>query len=263
MTALPYKAALVTGASGGIGAAFAETLAAQGCDLVLVARSADKLEQLAQKLRQAHGRRVEVIAADLSLSFPGTALQQAVERLGMQVELLVNNAGFGTMGAFETLDPAREQREIALNVAAVVDIARAFLPAMLQRGSGAIVNLASMAAFQPLPYMAVYGATKAFVWSFSDALWGECRGRGVHVMAVCPGPVETGFFEATGAEHLRQTVPKGSMVSAQLVVDASLRGLRNRDRLVVPGGLSKATSMFTRLAPRALLTLAVGKAMKI
>lgn len=258
----PYKTALITGASSGIGAAFAEALAAQGCALVLVARSADKLQGLAQRLSQQHGQRVEVVAMDLATASPGGALSQAVERLGLQVDLLVNNAGFGSTGSFETLEPLREQQEILLNVGAVVDLARTFLPAMLQAGRGAIINVASMAAFQPLPYMAVYGASKAFVWSFSDALWGECRGRGVHVMAVCPGPVDTAFFEATGNISLRQTVPSSSMMSAQRVVQETLRGLRRRSRLVIPGGLGKVSSVFTRLAPRPWLTVAVSKFMK-
>ena len=259
---IAYKTALITGASSGIGAAFASTLAAAGCDLILVARSADKLKALAQQLSQQHGRRVEVVAADLATASPGPGLKQAVDALGLRVDLLINNAGFGTTGPFETLDPGREQQEILLNVGAVVDLSRSFLPAMLEAKSGAIINVASMAAFQPLPFMAVYGATKAFVWSFSDALWGECRGRGVHVMAVCPGPVDTAFFEATGDSHLRETVPKSSVVSAQLVVDAALAGLRRRNRLVIPGVMSKASSVFTRLAPRPWLTLAVGKFMK-
>jgi uncharacterized protein len=259
---IAYKTALITGASSGIGAAFASTLAAAGCDLIPVARSADKLKAMAQQLSQQHGRRVEVVAADLATASPGAGLKKAVDALGLRVDLLINNAGFGTTGPFETLDPDREQQEVLLNVGAVVDLSRAFLPAMLEAKSGAIINVASMAAFQPLPFMAVYGATKAFVWSFSDALWGECRGRGVHVMAVCPGPVDTAFFEATGDSHLRETVPRNSVVSAQLVVDEALAGLRRRNRLVIPGVLSKASSVFTRLAPRPWLTLAVGKFMK-
>ena len=258
----PYSTALITGASSGIGAAFAEALAAQGCDLVLVARSADKLEALAQRLRQAHGRRVEVVAADLATASPGAALKARVDALGLKVDLLINNAGFGTMGRFETLDPAREQQEILLNTGAVVDLARTFLPAMLDGGRGGIVNIASMAAFQPLPYMAVYGASKVFVWSFSDALWAEVRGRGVHVMAVCPGPVETAFFDQPAVKGLRATVPKGSVVSPQVVVQAALKGLLGRQRLVVPGAATHATSVFTRLMPRSVLALAVSRFMK-
>lgn len=258
----PYRTALITGASSGIGASFAETLAAKGCDLVLVARSADKLEALAQRLAQAHGRRVEVLVADLAKLSPGAALKARVDQLGMQIDLLVNNAGFGTMGAFETLDPRREQEELLLNAGAVVDLSRAFLPAMLEAGRGGIVNLASMAAFQPLPYMAVYGASKVFVWSFTDALWAEARGRGVHVMAVCPGPVETAFFDQPDVKGLRATVPKGSVVSPQRVVDAALKGLLARKRLVVPGTLGHASSVLTRLAPRSVLALAVSRFMK-
>ena len=258
----PYQTALITGASSGIGEAFAETLAAKNCDLVLVARSADKLQALAQRLAQAHGRRVEVIVADLATLSPGAGLKQAVDQLGLKIDLLINNAGFGTKGRFETLDPQREQQELLLNAGAVVDLSRAFLPGMLAAGGGAIVNLASMAAFQPLPYMAVYGASKAFVWSFSDALWAETRGRGVHVMAVCPGPVETPFFAATGVQDLRETVPNFSVVSPQLVVNEALKGLLARRRLVVPGTLSYSSSVFTRLAPRAVLARAVGMFMK-
>jgi len=258
----PYNTALITGASSGIGEAFAETLAAKGCDLVLVARSADKLHALAQRLAQAHGRRVEVLVADLATLSPGAALKQSVDRLGLKIDLLVNNAGFGTKGRFETLDPRREQQELLLNAGAVVDLSRTFLPGMLEAGRGAIVNLASMAAFQPLPYMAVYGASKVFVWSFTDALWAETRGRGVHVMAVCPGPVETPFFEATGVQGLRDTVPNVSVVSPQLVVNEALKGLLARRRLVVPGKIGYASSVFTRLAPRPLLARAVGRFMK-
>ncbi len=258
----PYQTALITGASSGIGEAFAETLAAKGCDLVLVARSADKLQALAQRLSGEHGRRVEVLVADLATLSPGAALKKATDTRGLKIDLLVNNAGFGTKGRFETLDPQREQQELLLNAGAVVDLSRAYLPDMLAAGRGAIVNLASMAAFQPLPYMAVYGASKVFVWSFTDALWAETRGRGVHVMAVCPGPVETPFFEATGVEGLRDTVPNASVVSPQLVVNEALKGLLGRKRLVVPGNLSYASSVFTRLAPRPLLARAVEKFMK-
>jgi short-subunit dehydrogenase len=258
----PYTTALITGASSGIGAAFAEALAAQGCDLVLVARSADKLHALAQQLKQAHGRRVEVIVADLSKPSPGAALKQATDQLGLNIDLLVNNAGFGTLGAFASLSPQREQEEVLLNIGAVVDLARAFLPGMLEAGRGGIINLSSMAAFQPLPYMAVYGASKAFVWSFSDALWAECRGSGVHIMAVCPGPVETGFFTAGDTDGLRQTVPRGTVLTAQQVVKEALTGFKSRRRLVVPGALGKATSMFTRIAPRSFLAKAVARVMK-
>ena len=257
-----YKTALITGASSGIGAAFASALAAQGSDLVLVARSGDKLRALAGKLTREFGRNVQVIPLDLSRPGAGVTLRKATDALDMPIDLLINNAGFGTVGAFAVQDAAREAEEIALNVGAVVDLAHAYLPGMVERAHGAIINIASAAAFQPMPYMSVYAATKAFVYSFSDGLWAECAGRGVHVMAVCPGPVDTGFFEATGSSALRKMVPKSSMVTAEQVVDATLAGLASRRRLVVPGGLNKATSALSALVPRAILVKGMARFMK-
>lgn len=257
-----YKTALITGASSGIGATFATTLARSGCDLILVARSEDKLRALAGELTRETGRNIQVIAADLSKPECGATLKKAVDALEMSVDLLINNAGFGTTGAFEKQDAAREAEEIRLNVSAVVDLAHAFLPAMLEGGNGAIINIASSAAFQPMPYFAVYAATKAFVYSFSDALREELRGRGVHVMAVCPGPVDTGFFEATGAHNLRKKVPAGTMLSAEAVVDATLDGLAAQNRLVVPGTMMKFSAAASAVLPRALMTRIVGRLMK-
>jgi short-subunit dehydrogenase len=259
---LPYKTALITGASSGIGAGFAEALATQGCDLVLVARSVDKLEALAARLAAATGRRVEVVVADLTRPKSGAAVRQAVDALGLTIDLLVNNAGFGTVGPFVQQDADREADEIALNCGAVVDLAHAFLPAMVAAGNGAIINIASSAAFQPMPTMAVYAATKAFVWSFSDALREECRGRGVQVMAVCPGPVDTPFFEATGDSKMRELIPKGSMTTAAAVVDETLSGLRARRGRVIPGGLMKVSAAFTAVLPRALLVRIIGRLMR-
>mgnify|MGYP002132643616 CR=1 FL=1 len=169
---------------------------------------------------------------------------------------------FGTTGAFEQQDPLREAEEIRLNASAVVDLSHAFLPTMLDAKHGAIINIASSAAFQPMPYFAVYAATKAFVYSFSDALNEEVRARGVHVMAVCPGPVDTAFFEATGAHNLRKKVPKGTMVSAQYIVDASLSGLNSRSRVVVPGGMTKLGAFASAITPRGMLMRVVGKIMR-
>ncbi len=257
-----YKTALITGASSGIGAAFAAALARSGSDLILVARSEDKLRALAGELTRETGRNIQVIAADLSKPECGPRLKKQVDALEMEVNLLINNAGFGTTGAFERQDPAREAEEIRLNASAVVDLAHAFLPAMLEARHGGIINIASSAAFQPMPYFAVYAATKAFVYSFSDALREEVRGRGVHVLAVCPGPVDTGFFEATGAHNLRKKVPAGTMVSAEAVVEAALEGLAARSRLVVPGGIMKISALASAVLPRALMTRIVGRLMK-
>lgn len=257
-----YRTALITGASGGIGAAFAAALAGAGTDLVLVARSRDKLEALAASLRASHGRRVEVVVADLTKPKCGAAVKQSVAALGLEIDLLINNAGFGTVGAFVDQDAGREADEIALNCAAVVDLAHAFLPSMVGAKHGAIMNIASSAAFQPMPTMAVYAATKAFVWSFSDALREECRGCGVQVMAVCPGPVDTPFFEATGNPKMRDLVPKGTMLPASAIVAESLAGLRARRGRVIPGGIMKASAAFSALLPRTLVVRAIGRAMR-
>lgn len=257
-----YKTALITGASSGIGEAFAKALARDGTDLILVARSEDKLRALASHLTAEYGRNIQVVSADLSKPESGLRLKKAIDALKMPVDLLVNNAGFGTTGSFVKQDAAREAEEIRLNVGAVVDLAHAFLPGMIERGNGAIINIASSAAFQPMPYFAVYAATKAFVYSFSDALWAECSGRGVHVMAVCPGPVDTGFFEATGNHRLRETVPTRSMVSADYVVSETLAGLAAKRRLVVPGMIMKASAAVTAVVPRALMTRVVARFMK-
>ena len=257
-----YKTALITGASSGIGAAFADTLARAGTDLILVARSEDKLRRLAGDLTRETGRNIQVIAADLSKPDCGAKLKKQVDALDMAVDLLVNNAGFGTVGRFETQDAGREAEEVRLNCSAVVDLAHAFLPAMLEARHGAIVNIASSAAFQPMPFMSVYAATKAFVYSFSDGLREEVRGRGVKVLAVCPGPVDTAFFDATGSHHLRAKVPKGTMVSAQFVVDRALDGLAAGSRVVVPGGIMKLSAAAGSVLPRGLMTRVLGRLMR-
>lgn len=258
-----YRAALITGASSGIGEAFAEAYAKQGVDLVLVARSKDKLDAIAARLSAKYsGCRIEVIAADLSQPQPGAELLKKTQALGLEIDVLVNNAGFGFAANFDQ-DVANRQREmIALNVSAVVDLAQTFLPAMLERGKGAIINIASLAGFQPTPYMTVYGATKAFVLSFSEGLWAEYRGKGIAVLAVCPGPVDTGFFEATGNDSLRKTIPSSTMLSAEAVVKTSLKALERGKSFVVPGAGVKLVSLLPRLLPRGLVALAVAKTMK-
>lgn len=258
-----YRTALITGASSGIGETFASALAKEGLDLILVARSKDKLENLAQALAKAHGVKVAVIAADLGVPESGAKLAAEVSKRKLKVDLLINNAGFGLAGNFEHQEPARHQQMIALNIGAVVDLAHAFLPAMLERGAGAILNVASLAAFQPTPFMTVYGATKAFVLSFSEGLWAEYRNQGIRVLAVCPGPVDTPFFEATGkGDSLRKTVPRGTMLTAPAVVSASLKALRQGKSFVVPGAMLKAMSLLPRLVPRTLMAAGAARAMK-
>lgn len=256
------RTALITGASSGIGEAYAKAFAARGLDLILVARSEDKLRSLAKQLAEVHSRRVEVISADLTHAGTGAKLAAAAQALGMPVDLLVNNAGFGTVGAFVKQDAAREHDEILLNCGAVVDTCHAFVPGMLERGRGGVINVASMAAFQPLPYMTVYAATKAFVLSFSEALRQEVRSKGVQVLAVCPGPVDTPFFEATGSANLRKTVPRGTMVTVDDVVRATCDAFAAGKAVVVPGFTSKLLAAGTRLLPRSLLAAAGARIMK-
>jgi short-subunit dehydrogenase len=181
------KTALITGATSGIGEAFAQILAARGMNLLLVARSEDKLRAIAQELSEQYGIRAECVPVDLCDVGAAQDVYRRTQALGMTVDLLVNNAGMGTYGSFETLAPSQELEEILLNVAALVDLAHAFVPAMAARQAGGVINVASLAAFQPLPYQTVYGATKAFILSFSLALWAEYRKRGVRIVALCPG----------------------------------------------------------------------------
>jgi short-subunit dehydrogenase len=177
------KTALITGASTGIGAAFATRLAAAGTHLILVARSEEKLRALASQLATQHHIRAEVIVADLSRVGAAHTVFEETQQRGLTVDILINNAGLGTYGPFETLDAEREQQLILLNIATLVDMTHHFLPLMAARRQGVIINVASLAAFQPIPYMAVYAASKAFVLSFSEALWGEYRTKGVRVLA--------------------------------------------------------------------------------
>jgi short-subunit dehydrogenase len=239
--------ALVTGASSGIGAAFARALAARGDDVVLVARSAARLEALAAEVSAAHGVRAEVIAADLSDPSATDAIVAELGARSIEIDLLVNNAGFGTHGEFATLPAQRERDEIVVNVYAPAALIRALLPAMIARKNGAIVNVASTAAFQPVPYMATYGATKAFLLSFGEALAEEVRAHGVRVVVLCPGQTETAFFD--GIDDARV----GRARTAEQVVATALRALE-RGQVVAVDGLSNAVlATSVRFAPRRLV----------
>lgn len=232
---------LITGASTGIGAEFARQFAARGDDLVLVARSADKLDTLAGQLRASHGVEVTVIPMDLSEPDAASKLFEHTNRLGLEVGVLVNNAGAGTHGDIAETDPERLEREVELNCRVLVGTTARYLPQMRARGAGTIINLASTAAFLALPKMAVYGASKAFVLSFTEALWQEERHHGIRVLAVCPGMTDTSFFESAGesavaaaslADRLRVTrTPKQ-------VVESTLRALPRRKPSVVDGALN-------------------------
>jgi len=247
--------ALVTGASSGIGAAFARRLARDGRDLILVARSLDRLEELAKELRERHGHAVTVIAADLTQP---SDLSKVEERVVSDpaLDLLVNNAGFGTIGRFVTLDPDREEEEVRLNVIALQRLTRAALPGMVERKRGAIINVSSMAGLQPGPCNATYAATKAFVNSFTEALHEELRGTGVQVQALCPGFTRTEFQQRAGVNT--SDLPSFAWMSAEAVVDASLSALGRGDVVLVPGFGNRVLATVAVNAPRPLVRRILG-----
>lgn len=256
MDSFEGRRALVTGASGGIGEAFARRLAAEGADLVLVARSKDKLRALAAALKKAHRVAVAVIPSDLSRPGAAEALFHETEQRRLAVDLLVNNAGFGIGGPFLGSKLEKSLEMIQLNVSTLVALTRLYLPGMVERRGGAVVNVASTAAFQPTPYMgAVYGATKAFVLSFSEALWEECRRSHVTVMALCPGPTSTGFFDVAGMAE--GSMPVGAQ-SADEVVEVALQGLKKQRPSVISGWMNYALAQSSRLAPREIVARATG-----
>ncbi|MGF1600454.1 MAG: SDR family NAD(P)-dependent oxidoreductase [Thermosynechococcaceae cyanobacterium] len=254
--------ALITGASSGIGEAFAVELAQRGMDVVLVARSKTKLQQLAERLKSQHNIRAEVIVQDLTAPEAASAVYKAVQALGQSIDLLINNAGFGDYGVFCDRPRQKQLDMIGLNITALVDLTHRFLTDMVERQSGSIINVASIAAFQPLPYLSVYAATKAFVLSFSEALWEENRKHHVCVLAVCPGPTETQFFEA--AEF--PTTFAGSnqkATSSEAVVQEAMRALAAKQSNVVTGGIGNwLISNVSRVWPRQSLVSGVAKVMK-
>ncbi|OLR94424.1 SDR family NAD(P)-dependent oxidoreductase [Actinokineospora bangkokensis] len=239
---------LVTGASSGIGVAFARELAARGSDLVLVARREERLERLASELRTAHGITCETVAFDLSVDRAGAALRAQVSG---DFDLVVNNAGFAAQGPFLTGSGEEFARVIAVDVRAVVDVCREFLPAMVKRGRGAIVNVSSTTAFQPVPSLAVYSAAKAFVQSFSQSLWYEAKENGVTVFALAPGPTRTEFFEVIG----EGAAVAGRMQTAEQVAATGMRALDRRSTppYVVSGVANSWTARLAGLVPRRLL----------
>lgn len=243
--------ALITGASAGLGAEFARQLAKRGHRLVLAARRKERLDELAAELGNAR-------AVQIDLGRPGAAaeLMRDVERAGEHVDLLINNAGFGLHGRLAQLDGARQREMIDLNCGALTELCHAVLPAMLERGSGGILNVASTAAFQPGPGMAVYFATKAFVLSLTEALHEELRGKGVRVTALCPGPTKTEFGQVAGFKG-NGALDRWSM-DPPAVVLAGLKGLDRNKAIVIPGKLNKTGAVSTRFAPRALLRKIAG-----
>jgi uncharacterized protein len=247
--------AVVTGASSGIGAEIARELARRGHGVTLVARREDRLKTLADELVVDHKIRAEVIAADLTDADSRGDLPGKIEARGLTVDVLVNNAGFTTMGPVARADRAAELAMIRTNVEAVVDLCTLFVPAMVTRQRGSVLNTASTAAFQPLPGQAGYGASKAFVLSYGRALGAELRGTGVTVTTLCPGPVETGFAESAGMTDAEasESLPKFMWVPAADVAKAAVEGMATGRPVVIPGAANRAGAALAYLAPKALL----------
>ena len=249
---------LITGASSGIGAAFARKFAALGRNVFLVARSEDKLITLCNELGRVSGVRAQYFALDLTEPDAPARLFEETQKRELEIDMLINNAGFGSMGYFDKLDPEREVEMIDLNIRALVDLTHRFLIPMRKRNQGTIINVASTAGFQSVPFMTTYAATKAFVLSFSEALSEENRPFGVHVMALCPGVTETNFFEA--AQMGRP--PMRGVQTAEEVVDTALRGLRRRKGVIVSGWLNRVMVVAERFVPRAVVLRITGKALR-
>ncbi|GAB3624491.1 SDR family oxidoreductase [Mariniluteicoccus endophyticus] len=239
-----HGTALVTGASGGLGEAYAEFLARSGLDIVLTARSTDKLEALANQLRERHNRVVTVLPCDLTDRASREKLVADLSARALTVDVLVNNAGFGTWGGFADIETERVLDEVEVNVAALTHLTRLLLPAMRERRYGVVVNIASTAAFQPIPDMAVYAATKAYVLSLSQALWSENLEHGVRVIGVCPGPTDTAFFDnarATDAMTQRRT--------PEQVVRTTVQALNRNEPYVIDGAANALLAQVSKRSP--------------
>jgi uncharacterized protein len=242
---------LVTGASSGIGMAFARRLAARGDDLVIVARSEGRLKELADEIQSGLRRGVEVIPADLTLTDDLAAVERRLQDEARPIDLLVNNAGFGTAGMFVELPVGKEDEEIRLNVLALMRLTHAALGPMVTRGHGGVINISSIGGFQPGVRNATYSATKAFVTSFSEALHEELRGTGVNLLVLCPGFTRTEFQQRGGFDT--EQIPKSAWQTPEAVVDAALSAHANGKALCVPGLNNKALASMIHLAPRGLV----------
>ena len=243
--------ALITGASAGIGAAFAQQLAARQTDLVLVARSQDKLQALANSLKHQHQIQVDIIVQDLTAADATETIFQTVQQLDRSIDLLVNNAGIGDYGDFAESDRDLQLKMVQLNIATIVDLTHRFLPGMRQRRAGGVINLSSVAAFQSMPYFSIYAATKAFILSFSEALWAENRSYGVHVLAVCPGPAGIKFFKEAGFPSSLVNVAAIVDTPVETVVRDALKAFEKREPIVIPGSLiNPILATLPRFVPR-------------
>ena len=254
--ALPEPAenstALITGASAGIGEATARELAARGHGVTLVARREDRLRSLAAELSDRFGVRAEALGADLGSDTARAHLARRIDELGLQVEVLVNNAGFGGGEDFVETDRELLTSMVELNCVALLDLQALYLPQMVERGRGTVINIASTAAFQPLPGSATYAATKAFVLSLSEAVHEELKGTGVTLTAVCPGPVKTEFMDVAGLTRAEDQLPGVFWMSAESVAKAAVEAAEDGKRAIVPGLLNRAGAITGQHVPRML-----------
>ncbi len=256
----PDRTAVVTGASSGIGEQFARELVRRGHGVTLVARSAEKLRRLADEL-SASGAHAEVVAADLADRAARAALPDRIAALGRSVDVLINNAGLSTLGPVRRADPDAELNLVEVDVAAVVELCTRFLPGMVERGRGAILNVASTAAFQPLPGQAAYSAAKAFVLSYTQSLAGELRGTGVHASVLCPGPVDTNFADVAGftPQETEASLPRILWEDADVVARAGIDGLDHGRMVVIPGTLNRVAAGLAWVSPRRVLVPMVAR----
>jgi uncharacterized protein len=251
--------ALITGASSGIGEAFARRLAADGHDLFLVARSGDKLKSLCDELSVKHGITSNCIAADLGERGSDQIVFDETTHLGLDIDLLVNNAGFGSMGDFVELDRENELAMIDLNVRTLVALTHRYLPAMREKRRGTIINVSSTAGEQPLPFMAAYAATKAFVSSFTEAIAEENRPYGIQIFALCPGPTRTNFFEAG---NIDQSLAVKGEQTAEEVVEVAMAAIGAGRSKVISGWMNRLVAGSTKLVPNSLITKVVGSRLR-
>jgi short-subunit dehydrogenase len=257
----PDRTCLVTGASSGIGAKIARLLARRGLGVTLVARREDRLRDLAGELAADHDIRAEVLAADLTDADARLEIVAAVDDLGLTVDILVNNAGFSTSGRIQDADADREVAMVRLDVEAVAHLCALFVPGMVDRGRGGVLNVASTAAFQPIPGQAGYGGSKAFVLSYTQAIGEELRGTNVTATTLCPGPVRTEFAEAAGfdADDAEASMPEVMWLDAADVADKGVAGFADGRTVVVPGPANRALSIVGQHTPRSLLLRLVGR----
>jgi uncharacterized protein len=249
----PNSTCLVTGASSGIGAEIARELARRGHGVTLAARREERLSELADELSGEHGVRAETVSADVAEESARKELKAQLMERNLTVEVLVNNAGFGSGGAFVELEAEKEAEMVRTNVEAVVALTGLFVPDMVERGRGAVLNVASLIAFQPVPFQATYGATKAAVLSFSDALHEELRGTGVTITSVCPGPVRTEFGESGGFGGADDRIPDRLWLEADRVAADAVDAMQAGDRITVPGARNQIAALYGQHMPRFLL----------